>query len=77
MKKNLMLSIIGTIIVFITYVSAVPDYSSCQAGYGMMGSLYGSYGSTFMILSWITYVSFIALIIAGIYWLIKSANRRK
>ncbi len=39
----------------------------------------GSFGySGFGIgLSWISYFLFIALIIAGIYWLIKSANKEK
>jgi hypothetical protein len=48
-------------------------------GGGMMGMMggYGNYGSGIMALSWFTYLLFIALVITAIYWLIKSANRKK
>lgn len=39
--------------------------------------MYGAYGPGFAILGWITYILVIALIIAGIYWLIKSANSKR
>jgi len=71
MKYNLkwLNGIILGLILSISIVSArMMDY-----GYGMMG--YG-YGSGMMFLGWITYILVIALIIAGIYWLIKSANRK-
>ncbi len=55
-------------------------------GYGMMGMMqmmtgyggygYSGYGSGMMFLGWITYLLTIALIIAGIYWLVKTANRK-
>lgn len=55
-------------------------------GYGMMGNGawgmmpmmmgYGSYGYGAALLSWITYLLTIALIVAAMYWLIKSANKR-
>ncbi|MEK6935606.1 MAG: hypothetical protein AABW67_02375 [Nanoarchaeota archaeon] len=44
---------------------------------GMMYGIGGGFGSGMMLLSWITYLAILTLIIAGIYWLIKSANRRK
>ncbi len=60
-----------TLIASISSVSA-QDYGGC----GMMSGLYGGYGSGFMILSWITFILFIALMIAATYWLIKSANKK-
>ena len=49
---------------------------------GMMGMMntmtgYGSYNSGTVFLSWITYLLTIALMIAGIYWLVKTANRKR
>ncbi|MBS3099338.1 hypothetical protein J4462_03940 [Candidatus Pacearchaeota archaeon] len=51
-------------------------------GYGMIGMMntmtgYGGYNAGAVLLSWITYLLTIALIIAGIYWLIKTANRKR
>ncbi len=51
-------------------------------GYGGMGGMmqmmsgYGGYGYGVMLLSWVTYLLIIALIIAAIYWLVSSANRK-
>jgi len=70
------------------FVSAeVPDlsnsFSNClgsgsNGGYGMMGLMTGYGGWGFgMFLSWILFLLIIALIIVAIYWLIKSANRKK
>ncbi|MDO8528542.1 MAG: hypothetical protein Q7S06_01460 [Nanoarchaeota archaeon] len=44
---------------------------------GMMGMMYGQYGWGLGILSWITSLLVIGLLIAAIYWLIKSANKKK
>jgi hypothetical protein len=44
---------------------------------GMMNGLYGGYGSGIMVLSWLTWLLAAGLMTAGIYWLIKSANKRK
>ena len=49
------------------------DVSDCPMG----GMMYGYYGSGMMFFGWITYLLFIALIVAAIYWLIRSANKRK
>ena len=51
-------------------------------GYGgMMSMTYGNgmmgYGTGAFVLGWITYLLVIALIIAAIYWLIKTANKKK
>ncbi len=62
--------------IFLISLSAIvsaQDYQGCS----MMQGLYGNYGTGFMFLGWITFILFIALVIAGIYWLIKSANRKK
>ena len=48
---------------------------------GMMSMMYGNgmmgYGTGTAILGWIVYLLVIALIIAAIYWLIKTANRKR
>ena len=45
--------------------------------WNMMGMMYGgNYGYSMMFFGWIAWILFIALIIAAIYWLIKSANRK-
>ena len=54
-------------------VSAADGYSGCPMG-GMMS---GGYGQGMMLLGWLTYLLFIALIVAAIYWLIKTANKKK
>lgn len=63
------------IVTLVSYTSAAdPDYSgTCNMMYG----LNGGYGSGVMIFTWITYILVIALIIAGIYWLIKSASKKR
>jgi hypothetical protein len=43
----------------------------------MAGMMYGQYGAGALVFSWIISLAVIALIVAAIYWLIKSANRRK
>lgn len=55
---------------------AITEIYNCPMG-GMMGGFYGNYGSSMMVLSWLTYILFIALIVAAIYWLIKSASRKR
>ena len=46
---------------------------------GMMNMMtgYGGYNAGAVLLGWITYLLTIALMIAGIYWLVKTANRRR
>jgi len=46
---------------------------------GMMNMMagYGGYNAGAVLLSWITYLLTIALMIAGIYWLVKTANRKR
>lgn len=55
---------------------AITEAYNCPMG-GMMGGFYGNYGGSMMLLSWITYILFIALIVAAIYWFIKSANKKR
>ncbi|MDD5193508.1 MAG: hypothetical protein PHF67_02885 [Candidatus Nanoarchaeia archaeon] len=68
--------VIPLILSSMAVVSAQTEYYDCPMG-GMMYGLYGNYGSGFALLSWITFILFIGLIIAAIYWLIKSANKNK
>lgn len=49
------------------------NIANCPMG-GMMG---GGYGYAGIVLSWVTYLLVIALIVAAIYWLVKSANKKK
>lgn len=43
----------------------------------MAGMMYGQYGTGAMLLSWLTGLAVLGLIAAGIYWLIKSANKKE
>ncbi len=77
-KQTIVYSSLLAIIAFLAIlpiISAQQQYN-CQIG-GIGGMMYGGYGSGFMILGWITYLAVLALIIVGVYWLIKSANKRK
>ena len=72
-------SILAVFLFSITLVSAQQEYNcpmgGMMSGYGNM--MYGGYGSGTMIFGWVLSILVIALIAAAIYWLIKSANRRK
>jgi uncharacterized membrane protein len=76
-NKIFIASMTALIVTLLTAIVLAQDLNNCPMGYGMMYGLYGGYGTGFMLLSWITYVLFIILIIAGIYWLIKSADSKK
>ena len=67
---------IATFLAALPFMSAQEQYN-CPMGGGMMYGIYGGYGAGMMLFSWVTYILVIALIIAGIYWLIKSANKKK
>jgi len=74
--KNLIFAIIAIALSSVTIISAQEQFN-CPAGTGgMMYGLYGGYGSGMMLFSWITYVLFIILIVAAIYWLFKNANKK-
>jgi uncharacterized membrane protein len=79
-KKTIILAsvlAVLTFLAFIPFISADPsDYATCQ-GYGMMNEFFGGYGLTLMLIYWIIIILVIALIIAAVYWLIKSANKKK
>jgi uncharacterized membrane protein YfbV (UPF0208 family) len=45
--------------------------------YGTCPMFGGSYGASVGILATVTYIVAIALMLAGIYWLVKNANKRK
>jgi len=62
-------------ILSILMVSAQTDYSNCPVGYG--GMMYGLYGSSAMVLGWVISLLVIVLIVAAIYWLIKSAQKKR
>ena len=65
------------ILVSLIVLIGLTGFISADAGCGMGGMMYGTYGGTGMFFGWIFYLLIIALVIAAIYWLIKSANRRK
>ena len=73
--KNLGTMISAAVLGLLTFLAIIPfidaDDVATYCG-GMMSGFYGGYGNGFMILSWIIYILIIILIIAGIYWFIKS-----
>ena len=70
---------INFILTSVLVMSLILSSPICAAPYGSGfcggGMMYGAYGPGYAILGWITYLLVIALIIASIYWLIKSANK--
>ena len=72
MKKTYLL--VSAFLLLLPLVSA-QQYNCPMGGYG--GMMYGYYGSGALIFGWIIGLLLIALLIAAIYWLIKSADKRK
>lgn len=70
-KTSILLLII---LLGITAAFGETPYQTCG---GFSSMMTGYYGSGFIFLSWITYLLFLGLIIAAIYWLIKSANKKR
>ena len=75
MKIKIGITLLALMFAF-NLVSAA-DYSSCPMGGGTYGMMSGGYGSGFMLFGWVTYILIIVLIISPIYFLVKSANRKK
>jgi uncharacterized membrane protein len=77
MKQNILVLVILLAMSLIGFASAV-DYDSynCPRG-GMMAGLTGGYGAGMMFFGWIIYLLIIVLIVAAIYWLVKSANKKR
>lgn len=78
MKKTILAASVLAIITFLAimpFIHAVPNNYSGYCG-GMMSGFYGGYGSGAMALYWIISILVIILIIAGIYWLFKSSNKK-
>jgi len=59
----------------ITTVSA--QQYNCPMGSGMMGGLYGGYGSGMMLFSWITWILVIVALILFIVWIVKQLGKKK
>ena len=74
--KNKSLILAGIIALILTGLASVladpDDFFGCSMG----GMMYGAYGPGMAIFGWISWILVIALIIAGIYWLIKSADSK-
>ena len=72
----------GIGIFLIVGLASAIDPSACPGlgygGYGMMGMMagYGGYGAG-MLFSLVLYLAILALIIAGIYWLVASVSKKK
>jgi len=66
-----------TFLAIVPLISAATNNYGVCSSYGMMSGFYGGYGTGYMILTWIIFILLIILIISAIYWLIKSANRKK
>lgn len=82
MKNKFLIYVLALSIFSLAGVSAQTDYSNCPLGYGGMmggygGMMSGYYGTGGLFFGWITSVLVIVLIAAAIYWLIKSAQRKK
>lgn len=79
-NMNLIIGLFTGILSGTALVSAEVSPGNCPygGGYGMMGMMsgYGGYG-TGMVFSWVLYLAILALIIAGIYWLVKSVNKKR
>jgi len=73
MKKSLKKLSIFALSILSLAATVSADFGDCPMG----GMMYGSYGSGMMFFGWITYLLFIALIVAAIYWLIRSANKKR
>ncbi|MEK6886101.1 MAG: hypothetical protein AABX17_03990 [Nanoarchaeota archaeon] len=74
--KILLIALIGLLFTINLASAAISDNYSCPMG-GMMYGAFGGYGTGMMFFSWIIYVLVIILIIAAIYWLVKSANHKR
>jgi uncharacterized membrane protein len=74
MKNKISSLIVISLIILISLVTNVlainNDFNSCP-----MGAISGGYGTGAMFLSWIFSILIMLLILAGIYWLIKSSNK--
>ncbi len=77
-KKDNTLTIVIIVIIAVLLLSGIFSFSFANgfSQYGMMGMMGGSFGYGMMFFGWITWVLIIVLIIAGIYWLIKTADKR-
>ncbi|MBS3089126.1 hypothetical protein J4402_05150 [Candidatus Pacearchaeota archaeon] len=76
--KNNTLAIIIIVAIAVFLLSGIFSFSFANkfAQYGMMGMMGGGYGYSMMFFGWITWVLVVVLIIAGIYWLIKTADKK-
>jgi len=75
--KNLIFGIFAVVLFTTVIVSAQEQFNCPMGSGGMMYGLYGGYGSGMMLFSWATYILFIILVVAAIYWLFKNANKKK
>jgi len=66
---------LGTALLSLFPLVSAQTYNCPMGGYG--GMMYGAYGSGAMILGWLVGLLTIGLLGAAIYWLVKSANRKK
>lgn len=79
-KQTIALALIlafATFLAIMPFVSGEINYSRDGYCEGMMSGFYGGYGLGIMFAWWIIAILIIILIIAAIYWLIKSANKKK
>ncbi len=77
MKKTLFFYLASILLVSILNILVVSaQTNNCpMAGYG--GMMSGYYGTRGLFFGWITSILVIVLIIAAIYWLIKSAQKKR
>ena len=70
---------INAILLFAVLVFSITGVFAQTAGSCpmMYGAVSGNYGGLMLVLSWITWILVIVLLVAAIYWLIKSAQKKK
>lgn len=72
--ENIFIIIVAAVLV-ISVLTIFSTPNQTRMG-GMMYGMFRGYGYGFMLLGWLTYLLIITLIVAAIYWLIKSTNKK-
>lgn len=79
MKKILMTLALFSLLALASAQTLQTQGYNCPMGSfgGMMYGYSGAYGTSAMLFSWIISILLIVLIIVAIYWLYKSANKKR
>ena len=69
--------ILATALLSLFPLVSAQEYNCPMGSGGYGGMMYGSYGGGAMIFGWLIGLLTIGLLIAAIYWLIKSAQKKR